>query len=251
MPGIDDRLRRDLERLAGSHRPEAGIEDVVRRKELRRTFRRLQVAALVLVVLAGSGVGSYALLRALDFRKVAGGSETGLIAFINIGEGQARLSTLRPDGTDVRVLTSGPYADSQPAWSPDGTRLAFVRQRVEHHESLGPTPGPIWIVRADGTGLVELTHGPFDREPTWSPDGSAIAFVAGPQRAGISIDQAGWIGATTPHAGFPRRRFAHVVPGRVRHRLRADPGHRALLSWCHPGRHAGRRNARPRTPARR
>jgi Tol biopolymer transport system component len=53
----------------------------------------------------------------------------------------------------------------QPAWSPDGTKLAYVS-----------FPG-IWVVNADGTGKVQLTDHPRDEMPDWSPDGSKIAFT--------------------------------------------------------------------------
>ena len=57
--------------------------------------------------------------------------------------------------------------DSQPAWSPDGTTIAFVRQRF------GGRP-MIYLVRPDGSGLRPLTRG---SSPSWSPDGTSIAFT--------------------------------------------------------------------------
>ena len=54
-----------------------------------------------------------------------------------------------------------------PAWSPDGKRLAVV------------VLDRIWLTQADGREPVELTKGPgSEREPAWSPDGRRIAFVA-------------------------------------------------------------------------
>jgi TolB protein len=57
-----------------------------------------------------------------------------------------------------------------PAWSPDGTRIAFTSYR-----SGGPA---IWVMNADGTGARPLTdHGDhIDAFPTWSPDNRSIAF---------------------------------------------------------------------------
>jgi TolB protein len=67
--------------------------------------------------------------------------------------------------------------DTSPAWSPDGTRIAFVRW-------IGDAPD-IFAVGADGSNLVRLTDNPGqDFEPTWSPDGTLIAFVS--ERDGIS-----------------------------------------------------------------
>ena len=84
------------------------------------------------------------------------------------------------DGSGLRNLTlelaaggspgRGPASD--PAWSPDGRKLAFVRLNAR----LG---SPIYVVKADGSGLRRLTRGPtLDFEPTWSPDGRKLAFVS-------------------------------------------------------------------------
>ena len=73
-------------------------------------------------------------------------------------------------------FTSGP-GDVSPAWSPDGARLAFASARDGSQD--------IWVMRADGTGLVNVTNGSgsvaYD-EPAWSYDGERLAFVG---RSGI------------------------------------------------------------------
>ncbi len=48
-----------------------------------------------------------------------------------------------------------------PSWSPDGEQIAFVR-------SDGIT-GDIYVVNADGSGLVQLTYGGVDSQPDWGP----------------------------------------------------------------------------------
>lgn len=68
-----------------------------------------------------------------------------------------------------KVLTSGPGNDLDPAWSPDGTRIAFARNSGGNYD--------IWVMNSDGTGLQRLTLGPRDeRYPSWSPDGTTIAY---------------------------------------------------------------------------
>jgi TolB protein len=58
-----------------------------------------------------------------------------------------------------------------PAWSPDGSKLAFSSTRDGNPE--------IYIVNRDGSGLRRLTNNPsIDITPTWSPSGTQIAFTS-------------------------------------------------------------------------
>jgi Tol biopolymer transport system component len=75
-----------------------------------------------------------------------------------------------------RQLTTDDALDDSPAWSPDGTALAFRSYRSGYL-------GEIWVVNLDGTGLVNLTPtiaaAVIDyRAPTWSPDGTRIAYAS-------------------------------------------------------------------------
>ena len=73
------------------------------------------------------------------------------------------------DGANPVNLTNHPAWDSHPAWSPDGTRIAFHSNREENTE--------IYVMNADGTNPINLTNHPaVDRGPDWSPDGLRIAF---------------------------------------------------------------------------
>jgi Tol biopolymer transport system component len=57
---------------------------------------------------------------------------------------------------------------SWPAWSPDGSRIAFSSVRRDG----------IWVMNADGASLRRVTTSPtIDLQPTWSPDGRRLAFA--------------------------------------------------------------------------
>lgn len=99
------------------------------------------------------------------------------------------ICVMNADGTNLVVLTSAnPQGESgenlSPSWSPDGSKIVFASNWNGRRKS------EIWVMNANGTGLVQLTTnvqlgsdggGPLfgnDRTPVWSPDGSRIAFAS-------------------------------------------------------------------------
>lgn len=88
------------------------------------------------------------------------------------------LYLINADGSHLRQLTNDSLGqDAEAAWSPDGTRIAFTRYR---HDLNLLGEAAIYIVNADGTGLVRLSAGgPYvwDADPSWSPDGTRITFA--------------------------------------------------------------------------
>ena len=76
------------------------------------------------------------------------------------------------DGANKRRVTQTPHNhdDFEPAWSPDGSQLAFSAQD-------DITGRDIYVINVDGSGRRRLTtHFASDTAPAWSPDGTQIAF---------------------------------------------------------------------------
>ncbi len=124
-----------------------------------------------LVVLA-----SLALVASLGVVTASGAAaalpdDNGLIAF---GHDSA-LWVVAADGSGARPLAvpgeGASFGYDWPAWSANGAKLAVGRFEGGRTD--------IWTMTATGTGLVNrtATHGRHNLEPTWSPDGSKIAFV--------------------------------------------------------------------------
>jgi TolB protein len=85
--------------------------------------------------------------------------------------GSCGLWIINADSNDPgarRHITSG-GGDGQPAWSPDGKRIAYISKEDGNFE--------IYVIGVDGSNKVRLTTNPAsDGLPVWSPDGKSIAF---------------------------------------------------------------------------
>ena len=95
----------------------------------------------------------------------------GLIAFASERDNTAHIYTVKPDGNDLKSTSSDNQTfDGLPAWSPDGTRIAFNSNQSDNYE--------IWSMNEDGSDRRKITS---EKEknyaPSWSPDGTRIAFI--------------------------------------------------------------------------
>jgi len=94
----------------------------------------------------------------------------GKIAFVHdVYPGNSEIYVMNADGTNQIQLTDSPQNDYHPAWSPDGTKIAFCSPRDGNWE--------IYAMHADGSNQTRLTNNAaVDANPSWSPDGTMIAF---------------------------------------------------------------------------
>jgi TolB protein len=130
--------------------------------------RRLFVVAALALLAGGCGGGA------------SGPTE---IAFVSTRDGDYAIFGMTVQGKSEHRLTDehadpstpeGLYFQIEPAWSPDGAKLAFASKRE------GATH--IFVMNADGTGTRRLTSGRDDDSyPSWSPDGRSIVFSRGGQ----------------------------------------------------------------------
>ena len=90
--------------------------------------------------------------------------------FYAVRGGQVDIYTVAPGGGDVTNLTGDAPPDSDPKWSPDGSRIAFDSRRGNGERN-------IWIRDlADNYTQLTTDTGSVNAFPTWSPDGSQIAY---------------------------------------------------------------------------
>jgi Tol biopolymer transport system component len=98
--------------------------------------------------------------------------------------------------------------DQNPAWSPDGQRIAFASDRDGDWD--------VYIMNADGSGLRRMTANPStDAQPVWLPDGQHIAFRS--DRGGVwsiyimGVDGSGLRKVTDAHCDPDRWRWERMA----------------------------------------
>jgi Tol biopolymer transport system component len=101
------------------------------------------------------------------------------IAFTGYLDGDYEICTIKPDGTEFKRLTHSPGNDAHCAWSPDGQWIAFTSARrwfndeAVLHPRNGQPYGKIYVMRADGSDVRQLTEDQFEH--------GTVAFVPLPQ----------------------------------------------------------------------
>jgi Tol biopolymer transport system component len=120
------------------------------------------------------------LLAALPLASPASAAPTDQVAFERDGD----IWVMNADGTGEVNLTNHPAIDAHPDWSPDGTRIAFISNRADVAQNEDGNL-EVFVMNADGTEVTQVTDSvyPFPGQsgydhyyPSWSPDGTQLAF---------------------------------------------------------------------------
>jgi Tol biopolymer transport system component len=168
------------------------VEGEPRVRPTRWSPRRRTLWLVALLVATGVGGGLYAATRSGGTRAAAPATPTtrripvattgvpptwsvvpqghvsgGCVVFARGGP-DGGLHEVGASGISTRLTTA--EGDDRPAWSPDGTMIAFERDNGDQQ---------LWVIDARGSGLRRLTAGRSDGSPTWSPDGTQILFTRG------------------------------------------------------------------------
>jgi Tol biopolymer transport system component len=119
-------------------------------------------------------------------------SSANVLAFDGTARGGTKegIYTMTADGGQLRRVTEGP--DLSPEWSPDGTRIAFVRGGYVEPTDDDPSPANanrnVWVVNSDGSGLRQVTDGRWHGSADWSPDGQRLVTDSDSSVVELGVD---------------------------------------------------------------
>jgi TolB protein len=131
---------------------------------MRRTRWGLALGAVALALVAASpaaGTSNGRIAYSTGFVLPYGDRDVGSQVFV-----------VDPDGTGLHQLThvAGGHDAADPAWSPDGRRIAYQSDPGGEYD--------LWVMNGNGTGQHRILRdaGWDDEQPSWSPDGRRLVF---------------------------------------------------------------------------
>ncbi len=164
------------------------------------TFSAPPASAMGVVIGLDGSVRLRVLDPRTDARSLSLSPDGRTIAFVDSdASGVQQIGTVGIGGGAMRFITHLTSGAGEPAWSRDGSRIAFVAE------------GHVHVVNADGSHLVQVTSGGGrDSWPSWSPDGSTIIYANsgrhGDDNSEFSDTQEIW---STPSNGGTATRLTH------------------------------------------
>ena len=170
-------------------------------KNLPNITRRLIILALATLILTTSMAHNSFAVSRTDKGRIEVGStvappssvptptpgpaDDALLAYSKFDPGtfQNDIFRRRADGAGLLNLSQSPDQEFIFAWSPDGTKLAFVSYKT------GPTRADIYVVNADGTNFTQVTNTPDEYKDwfAWSPDSTRLVFTSRDLAATFSL----------------------------------------------------------------
>ena len=135
---------------------------------------RTVAVALVIVALLVTAAVVYVGTQQQRLPAPFGPARNGVIPYVSAGD----IYIGDPLTGETRLLVGGSNDDAAPGFSPDGTRLAFIRD-VGRAGGAVSVPVHLFVVREDGTGLTRVTTTPIQTLvwASWTPDGRHLAVV--------------------------------------------------------------------------
>ena len=140
----------------------------------RPLFRRTLVGLVCLIVLSAASVQTGTAVTVQP--STTAGSTIG---FISDRDGNREIYSMNTDGSAQANLTQSPAAEKAFRWSPDGTKIAFIKSNSANtSDDLN-----LYVMNADGSGVTRVTNDDFQHMSftnlSWSPDGTKLAYVSG------------------------------------------------------------------------
>ena len=141
---------------------------------LTRTFGLLLVAAVATILVVQPALAQDDGWRTIEIETtevtaphVAVSPDGEWLVFTMLGH----LFRLPVEGGTAEQMTFGPYYHSDPVFSPDGLRLAFVSDR-------DGSDGNVFVLDLVDGQITQVTHEAWAERPTWTPDGESIVYLA-------------------------------------------------------------------------
>jgi TolB protein len=178
-------LRQLLEQQADRAPQPSGLWPITVRRARAHRFGLAAVTCVALVAVVVTGIrittavteqdGKPGVIRIPPAKHKHTAAPSDQIAFTRYG-GEGAIYVLNTDGGIRKVISEGPYAIAGPAWSPNGTKIAFHGFFGKASMANNGEGGGLFVINADGSHLKLLRLNGAD--PAWAPDGKRIAFYA-------------------------------------------------------------------------